>query len=95
MSKAELRKTADLIIVGKAVGPPGTDQWGLQTIHIKRILKGSYGTSELMFMTEAMIAEQEPRCCRQGRIYKLYLQHALDGTFKTVDGHYGAVEIRP
>lgn len=82
---------SDLVIIGQVISTSTSDCLNLfscATVKINTRLKGSeVATVKVLF--HGPIAEENPICCKVGATYVLFLKHARNGYYVSVNGPYG------
>lgn len=90
----KLRSSA-LVIVGRAVGPSRstggpTDQ--AVDVAVLSTIKG-HSSRRIRVYTSSPDVEGDPRCCRTGATYVMFLNRASNGVYESVNGRFGLILI--
>lgn len=66
---------------------------GLTEMNVSRVLKGQSDIKVLYLVTKDEIAERNPNCCIEGRLYLLLLKGGRDNMFEAVNGRHGVIKV--
>jgi hypothetical protein len=95
-SYEEKTKLSDLVVIGKVTSNdlPAVDAFGPQVkVKVLTTLKGP-ATSDIIVLSTSRIPESDPRCCKTGSTYMMFLRHTRTGEHLiSVNGRYGILKI--